>query len=239
MPGIPSGLSQTTRFGGFFHLKGPPMSANLPDGSIVTISTTLGSAKTISALTNANPGVATSTAHGFTNGDIVLMNSGWSNLNGKAVRVAGSVTNAFNLDGIDTSLTSLYPTGSGTGSASLVGGFTQITQIMGLQTSGGDQQYTNFSFLEQNFETQLPTYYSAQSITLDIADDPTLTGYMALKAAADTRSYRVLKLSMPNGSFVLYYGQISFNETPTVSKGQVMTVKATFALSARPVRYAS
>lgn len=215
------------------------MSAKLPDGAIVTLSTTLGSAKTVSALTNANPGVATSTAHGFVNGDIVLMNSGWSNLNQKAVRVAGSVTNAFNLDGIDTSLTSLYPAGSGTGSASLVGGFTQISQIMGLTTQGGDQQYATFSFLEQNFETQLPTVFSAQSISLEIADDPSLPGYIALKAAADARAFRVLKLQLPDGSFILYYGQISFNETPSLNKGQVMVVKATFALQARPVRYAS
>ncbi len=215
------------------------MSAKLPDGAIVTLSTTLGSAKTVSALTNANPGVATSTAHGFANGDIVLMNSGWSNLNQKAVRVAGSVANSFNLDGIDTSLTSLYPAGSGTGSASLVGGFTQISQIMGLTTQGGDQQYATFSFLEQNFETQLPTVFSAQSISLEIADDPSLPGYIALKAAADARAFRVLKLQLPDGSFILYYGQISFNETPSLNKGQVMVVKATFALQARPVRYAS
>lgn len=215
------------------------MSAKLPDGAIVTLSTTLGSAKTVSALTNANPGVATSTAHGFVNGDIVLMNSGWSNLNQKAVRVAGSVANAFNLDGIDTSLTSLYPAGSGTGSASLVGGFTQISQIMGLTTQGGDQQYATFSFLEQNFETQLPTVFSAQSISIEIADDPSLSGYIALKAAADARAFRVLKLQLPDGSFILYYGQISFNETPSLNKGQVMVVKATFALQARPVRYAS
>jgi len=215
------------------------MSAKLPDGAIVTLSTTLGSAKTVSALTNANPGVATSTAHGFVNGDIVLMNSGWSNLNQKAVRVAGSVANAFNLDGIDTSLTSLYPAGSGTGSASLVGGFTQISQIMGLTTQGGDQQYATFSFLEQNFETQLPTVFSAQSLSLEIADDPSLSGYIALKAAADARAFRVLKLQLPDGSFILYYGQISFNETPSLNKGQVMVVKATFALQARPVRYAS
>lgn len=215
------------------------MSAKLPDGAIVTLSTTLGSAKTVSALTNANPGVATSTAHGFVNGDIVLMNSGWSNLNQKAVRVAGSVTNNFNLDGIDTSLTSLYPAGSGTGSAQLVGGFTQISQIMGLTTQGGDQQYATFSFLEQNFETQLPTVFSAQSISLEIADDPSLPGYIALKAAADARAFRVLKLQLPDGSFILYYGQISFNETPSLNKGQVMVVKATFALQARPVRYAS
>jgi hypothetical protein len=95
------------------------------------------------------------------------------------------------------------------------------------------------SFLEQNFETQIPTVTSAMSISIGIADDPSLSGYIALKAAADQRAIRALRLQLPDGSFILYNGYVSFNETPTVTKGQVMQVKATLSLLARPVRYAS
>lgn len=215
------------------------MAARLPDGAIVSLATTYGSPKTVSAITNANPGVASSTAHGFSNGAILSMVSGWSNLNNRVVRVAGAATNAFNLDGLDTSLTTLYPAGSGAGTATEITAFTQITQIMGFTTSGGDQQFTNFSFLEQDFETQIPTIRSAMSIAIDIADDPSLAGYAALKAAADARAVRALKIAMPDGSFILYQGYVSFNETPSVTKGAVMQVKATFSLQSRPVRYAS
>ena len=215
------------------------MSARLPDGAIVSLATTMGTAKTVSALTNATPGVATSTAHGFTDGDLVIMSSGWSNLNNRVVRVDNSAANAFDIEGIDTSSTTLFPAGSGTGTATEITAFTQITQIMGFQTSGGDQQFTNYSFLEQDFETQIPTITSAQTITIDIADDPSLAGYIALKAAAEARATRGLRITMPDGSFILYYGYVSFNETPTVSKGAVMQVKATFSLLGRPVRYAS
>lgn len=215
------------------------MAARLPDGSIVSLATTMDTAKTVSAITNATPGVATSTSHGFTDGDIVIMSSGWSNLNNRVVRVDNSATNAFDVEGIDTSSTTLFPAGSGTGTATEITAFTQITQIMGFTTSGGDQQFTNYSFLEQNFETQLPTITSAQTITIDIADDPSLAGYIALKAAANARATRSLKIAMPDGSTIYYYGYVSFNETPTVSKGAVMQVKATFSLLGRPVRYAA
>lgn len=190
------------------------MAARLPDGAIVSIATTYGTAKTVSGITNANPGVATSTAHGLANGALLSVTSGWSNLNNRIVRVAGSATNNFNLDGIDTTSTTLYPAGSGGGSVQEITGWTQISQIMGFSTSGGDQQFTTFSFLEQSFETQIPTTQSAQSITIDIADDPTLAGYLALKAAAEARAVRALRLSMPDGSFILYQGYVSFNETP-------------------------
>jgi Phage tail tube protein, TTP len=219
--------------------KGTSMAARLPDGAIVSLATTYGSAKSVTAITNANPGVASSTAHGIANGAFVSVTSGWSNLNNRVVRVAGSAANAFNLDGIDTTSTTLFPVGSGAGSVQEITAFTQISQIMGFTTSGGDQQFANFSFLEQNFETQIPTIFSAQSIAIDIADDPALAGYQALKAASDARAVRAVKLAMPDGSFILYQGYVSFNETPTLNKGQVMTVKATISLQGRPVRYAS
>ena len=37
----------------------------LPNGSTISISTGFDTPKTVSAITNANPGVATSTAHGY------------------------------------------------------------------------------------------------------------------------------------------------------------------------------
>lgn len=215
------------------------MAATLPDGAIVSIATTMGSAKTVSAITNANPGVVASTTHGISNGAVVIMSSGWSNLNNRVVRVSGSASGTFNLEGLDTTSTTLFPAGSGTGTATEITAFTQISQIMGFSTSGGDQQFVNYSFLEQNFETQIPTIFSAQSLTIDIADDPSLAGYVALKAASDARATRGLKIALPNGAVTYYYGYVSLNETPSVSKGQIMTVKATFSLLGRPVRYAS
>ena len=215
------------------------MAARLPDGAIVSLATTYGTAKTVTAITNANPGVASSAAHGFANGDLLSVTSGWSNLNNRIVRVSGTAAGTFNLEGVDTSSTTQYPTGSGTGSVQAITAFTQISQIMGFSTSGGDQQFTNYSFLEQNFETQIPTVYSAQVLTLEIADDPSLAGYQALRAASEARATRALKIAMPDGSILLYQGYVSMNESPSVTKGQIMTIKATFSLQSRPVRYAS
>jgi hypothetical protein len=215
------------------------MAARLPDGAIVTIGTAFGAPKAITGITNATPGVVASNAHGFQNNDLLIMSSGWSNLNNRVVRAAGVAANAYNLDQIDTTLTTLYPAGSGVGNATPITAWTQISQIMDFQTQGGDQQFTSVSYMEQNFEIQLPTVVSAMSINISIADDPTLAGYQALKAASDARAVRPLRLQLPDGSFLLYYGMVSFNETPTLGKGQVMQVKATFSLQGKPVRYAS
>jgi hypothetical protein len=203
------------------------------------LATTYGATKTVSAITNATPGVASSTAHGFSDGDYVEVTSGWSRLNNRIVRVDSPTTDAFNIEGIDTSSTVNYPAGTGGGSAREITGWTQISQIMELSTSGGEMQFTTYSFLEQDFESQLPTQSSPMTITMAIADDPSLPGYQAVKALADTRQLVGLKATMPNGSVILYNGYVSFNETPTMTKNSVMVVTATFSLQGRPVRYAS
>jgi hypothetical protein len=61
-------------------------------------------AKTITAATQANPGVITSSSHGFSNGDPVLIEavSGMTELNDKYFKVANVTANTFTLQDIDS-----------------------------------------------------------------------------------------------------------------------------------------
>ncbi len=215
------------------------MAYQLPDGSIITLGTTYGAAKTVTALTNAAPPVAQSTAHGLINGTFVEVTSGWQSINQRIARVSGQTTNAFNYEGLDTTNTTANTVGGGVGSVREITAFTELPQVLGFTTSGGDQQFTQFAFLAENFERQLPTIFSAQSLTLTMADDPAQAGILALQAASDARAIRALKLALPNGSAILYNGYVSYNPTPTLNKGSIMQVTATFSLVGRPVRYAS
>ncbi len=56
-------------------------------------------AKTITAITQASPGVITSNSHGFSNGDEIYIDAivGMTELNGRNYRVAGATTNTFTL----------------------------------------------------------------------------------------------------------------------------------------------
>lgn len=216
------------------------MAVALPNGVTLSLATTYSASKTVTAITNANPAVASSTAHGFTAGTILEVKSGWQRINDRLVRIgAAPTTDSFKLDGIDATDTTAYPSGTGTGSVRAITGWTQITQIIDLQTSGGDMKFAQYSFLENDFEAQIPTEASPMTLTISIADDPTLAGYQALKAAADTRSAVGLMLNFPNGSKILYNGYVSFNETPSMNKGNVMACQATFSLMSKPVRYAA
>ena len=59
--------------------------------------------KTITGITQANPGVVTATSHGFSNGNTVVISGvvGMTQVNGKRFKVAGVTTNTFELQTID------------------------------------------------------------------------------------------------------------------------------------------
>ena len=63
----------------------------------------LESNKTITNITQANPGVVTSNSHGFSNGDTVVISGvvGMTQVNGKRFKVANVATNTFELQDID------------------------------------------------------------------------------------------------------------------------------------------
>jgi hypothetical protein len=172
-------------------------------------------------------------------GDIVEFTSGWTRATNRVFRVKTATTTSVTLEGFDTSSTTLFPAGAGTGSLRKVMTWTPITQVVNATSSGGETQYATYSFLESDSETQIPSGTSAQSLAFEIGDDPSLAHHNALKSAAASRAVTAARGLLPSGSVIYYNGIWSYDETPTMSKGQIMTVRAGYALQGKPVRYAS
>lgn len=214
------------------------MAVSLPNGIVLALATAYATALTVTAASNASAAVLTVTNTLAIN-DYVEFTSGWSRANNRIFRLSAVSGTTVTLEGFDTTSTTLFPIGSGTGSIRKINTWTQITQIMGCTSSGGEPQYQTYSFLEQDYDSQIPTTTSAQSLALEIADDPALAGYQALKTVAQTRAVTALRATLPAGGFILYNGIFAFDETPTLTKGNLMAVKAGVALQGRPVRYAT
>ncbi|MDQ0082943.1 hypothetical protein J2W35_003302 [Variovorax boronicumulans] len=217
------------------------MSATLPNGSVLSLATTYGAAIPMTVLTNAAPPVATATAHGLTNGDILEVTSGWLGLDARPARVAGSTTNNFNLEGHDTADTTKYPVGSGLGSVRKVLTWTQISQVMDPATSGGEQRFVNWNYLEDGnaSERSKPTNRSAKVLTLKLADDPAQPWNAVLAAADAAGTPRILRLALPGGSFLYYNVYVGFDPEPSLSFNNIMQLTVTLNSAARFIRYAS
>lgn len=214
------------------------MAVSLPNGTTFSIATGYANPLSVTAATNAAECVL-SVTNTLSAGDIVEYSSGWSRANARLFRLKAATGASVTLEAFDTTLASLFPAGSGTGSIRKVNTWQQITQVLENTSSGGEPQYQTYSFLEQDFDSQIPTTTSAQSIAMTIADDPSLPHHAALLKAATTRAVTGLRAALPQGGVILYNTLVAFDETPSMTKGNLMAVKAGYALLNRPVRYAN
>jgi hypothetical protein len=214
------------------------MSVALPNGIVLALATAYASSLTVTAASNASECVLTVT-NTLVAGDLVEFTSGWAKANNRIFRVKSPTGSNLVLEGFDTTSTTRFPAGSGTGSIRKINTWTQIQQVTDTTSSGGEPQYVTHSFLEQDFDSQIPSTTSAQSIAITVADDPTLAGYIAMKNAAEGRALTGLRATLPQGGYILYNGYVAFDETPTMTKGQLMACRGGIALQGRPVRYAT
>lgn len=213
---------------------------SLPNGATIAIGSTYGATKSINAFSNANPGVMTLEAsHGVVVNDIFEVTSGWSRANGNVYRASVVATNDVSVEGLSTASTTFFPAGSGTGSIREVTAWTQITQILETTTSGGDQQFVTYSFLDETAEHQIPTVKSPISFQFTIGDDASLAHYAVLAAADADRLQRVVRIILPSGSPIYFSAYVTLQKTPSLTKNAVMGLRVTMSLINEVTRYAS
>ncbi len=214
--------------------------AQVPTGSTFYIASTIASAKTTTVVTNASEAVVTSAAHGYSNGDFVVITSGWGRLNRRAFRIKSVTTDTFVLEGAETSNTTYFPAGTGVGTVSKVSTFTQITTVMSPSSSGGEPKTVNYKFIESDVEFSINDGFGATSYTLDLdADAIGTAGYTALKTLTDVQTDTILKIVTRSGSILLVPCTVALNEAVSFQDGQINKVKASFNGNNRAVRYAS
>lgn len=215
------------------------MSATFPNGSTFAISSALSGSKIVTAITNADPGVGASTAHGFANGKILVGNFP-GRLDQRPFRVANTATNAFDLEGIDTTNTTLFPSGFGVGTVLEAATFTSMSQTTDVSASGGEQQFANWTYIEDGRQRQRPTFKNARALTMNMHYDPTLAWHAALLAADLAGDVRVLRVTLPTGRVLYYSVYVGFDGQPSIQINENMGVVATFALACQDVTsYAS
>lgn len=215
----------------------------LPNGLKFAIASVIGTSKTMSALSNATEAVATLEAsHGVAVNDIVIVSSGWNALDQRVARAKTVATNDVTLEGIDTSSTTLFPAGSGIGSVREVTTFLAVPNILDPQLTGGDLSFFQYLFVDDPSFTQkqLPTFQSPIALTFSLDDDIAGTAaYLAVKAAAQSRSNTPLRLTLTNGNLIYLNGVWSLREMPNITANEGMTQPVTFSMQSLITRYAA
>lgn len=216
------------------------MAITLAVGTQVAIASTYGVVVNMTALTNAAEAVATlAVGHAVVVGDYLEVTSGWDLLNGRIARAKAVSTNDITLELIDTSSTSRYPAGTGTGSIRRITAWTTLSQITaGISVSGGDQQFADITSLTDRTQKQIPTTRSPVQVTLPVYDDPSLSWYSTVRTASETATSAAVRMTFPNASKLVANAYWSLQQVPTIEDS---TLRATVNLSfvADPTRYAT
>jgi hypothetical protein len=214
------------------------MSSIFINGTKYAVSTTLAAAIPVTAVSNANPAVATAVAPPA-DGSILVIGSGWSELDGTVARSADADADSFTLEGVNTTSTTRFPAGEGGGNVRIASGFVGMDQVTDVQTAGGDPQYFTYQYVEDasSRQRQKPTFKNPITLTFLMDYDPDKPWYEALIGVDFAREPVVIRATLPNGAVILYYGYPSFNKVPTGAVNVNLQNTFTLSLLADPIRY--
>ena len=203
----------------------------LPNGAKVAIATTLGSALPVSAVTNANPAVATSTAHGLSDGAIVVASApGWAMLDNSVRRVDDGTTNNFEFEGLNSTDTTKFPVGGGVGSVRAITAWTQVPKIPTFETTGGDPKSGTTSYIDYTQDQEYFTGTNPIRLNFTVSYDRDSAHFAALQAANDSGELTVVRMVLLSGETMYFPGQLFFNPIPVTTKDNEMVNNVSLAL---------
>lgn len=218
------------------------MTVNTNSGLKLYMESAIAAAKTISAATNADPGVFSSTAHGFIDGDPILLEvQGMTEVNGRLFICEQISVDTFSLRDIDGT-TSIDTTAFGvftSGSAKKITLGTSITGVQDFNSAGGDIKTTPTTTVNDTVDTEIVVGATAQSFDLVMQWDPSNAAQQAMRTAFDTRANKGFKILWPNGAFILFYGTVGYTGAPGGGNQGVTTSPAKISLLGPLTQYAA
>jgi hypothetical protein len=178
-------------------------SAISAQGSVFSIGTGYGAAKTITGIALGYPTILTIAGHGFSNGDNISLAGigGTTVLNGLSLAVQNKTTNTVALN-IDTTGGAAFTSG---GTVTPVT-YTQVNNIKdftGFDGSASEIDVTNMSSTAKEFRLGL---VDPGQFSMNIDQDNTDPGQIAVRAKQQSGVISNFKLLLPNGNVASFTG---------------------------------
>ena len=211
----------------------------LPNGSSVYVQKSKDTELAFEIISNAKDAVVTlKTDHGLVAGDEVIITSGWSKINNAVAKVIKVNNMDVTLGNINTNDTKSFPEGEGKGTLTKITAWERLPQVKEVATEGGEQQFTQIQFLDDDAERQLPTIKSAKSKSFTIAHDSSLPIYELLEELDRTNDVVAMKMYVPKAKETRYDAvRISFDPTPTSTINEIETVKISMTVESPAITF--
>ena len=204
----------------------------------IDVQTAIAAAKTITAITKANPGVVTAAAHGYANGDYVYLGvNGMFEVDQRVFRVANITTNTFELEGEDTTTYNTFVAG-GSGAQLLTFG-ASFNTVQDVSFSGGEPEFADTTTVHDNVRRRVPTVVSSMSASLNAIYDRTDPAEIELAKATKQKTQRAIRLRFSNGNKLVGSAFASAAGVPTGSAQEVVKTPITLEFQGLPTPYST
>lgn len=206
-----------------------------PAGTRIYMQSAIAAPQALSGITKASPAVLTYAGADPTNGNYVALTDmyGMTEFEDALVKVSAVDTGGNTFAAEDQN-----STGYGTfisGNMSVVTLGTEIQVATGFSISGGEQQFTEYTFLWDSVARKFPTIASGVQFDLDCIWDPNDAGMIEVRQAADTKAKRAFKVLFADGLEMLFFGYIGAPGLPSAQDiNSVMKTKATIVMATKP-----
>jgi hypothetical protein len=190
----------------------------------IEIAATFSTAKTITAITKANPGQVTSAAHGLTAGaaGFYTMPNGMSELDNMAGSVQGVAAGTWNIERVDTTNFGTFTAGSFTPAAT----WNTLSTASGYSVAGGDADEVDVAtLLDSNHKIEYGLL-AAETVSIDHLSDTQLTAAIQVEEAARNGTALLFRVTLSNTERRLFYGIPSLpGETVALSQAATGSFK--------------
>ena len=197
-------------------------------GVRVELGATYGTAIAVTAVTNANPAVATATAHGLLDGSAGYFDAvgGMVQLSGQAARIKGPTANTFNLQGLNTLSFPVFTAGNFFPVLTWV----TLAEATSYSIGGGAPTKLDTTTLLDVIKQEENGLLAVQTLNMKLLAQTIPTTALALiESAAQSGTKVVVRITLADGSVRVCYGEPSL-PGEDVQQGAVGTGQVDFAV---------
>ncbi len=188
------------------------------------VALTYSAAKTVTAVTLANPGVATSSAHGLANGAVgywTTTGGGMPQIEGQATRVYNQATNSFDLQSLDTTDYSAWVTG---GTFTPVSTWGTLSEATSFSYGGGSANELDDTKMLDVIEQKVFGILPADVANVGLLSQTYSGTVMAfIKSAAMRKQYVVFRLTIGQDGAVRVLRGMPSRPGEDFQRGQLAT----------------
>ena len=204
----------------------------------VSMQATLGTPKTITAISKVSEAVITGT-HDFSIGDLIVIDAvvGMVEINKRVVRVKSvSTTVSFVAEGLDSSAFTTYVSG---GTATKVATYLAFDNATSFNFPEPAPNRIDVTTIHLSQKTEVFGLDEAPQISMATLADPTGTTMAAVKVASQAKTTRVFKVTLQNGNVLIMNAYVAGGRGLDGAVGAVATGNVALTLAAPEQYFAS